>query len=199
MDGSSIYIFVKLIFATGNAHKLEEVMAVIPPKFELSSLKDLDFNYDIPETGDTLEDNALIKARFIHQKFGANVFSEDTGLEIHALGGLPGVITARYAGAHRSHEDNMQKVLSELNGKDDRSAQFRAVIALILDNTEYLFEGILKGHISFDKKGSQGFGYDPIFIPEGYDQTAAELGPAVKNKISHRVRALDNMVAFLNS
>lgn len=190
---------MKLIFATGNAHKLEEVMAVIPPKFELSSLKDLNFNYDIPETGDTLEDNALIKARFIHQKYGMNVFSEDTGLEIDALGGLPGVITARYAGEHRSHDDNMDKVLSELKNKDDRTAHFRAVIALILNNTEYLFEGILKGQIGFEKKGSEGFGYDPIFIPEGYEQTAAELGPAIKNAISHRVRALDKMVTFLGN
>ena len=186
-----------LIFATGNAHKLEEVMAVIPSKFDLSSLKDLNFNYDIPETGDTLEDNALIKARFIHQKYGKNVFSEDTGLEITALEGLPGVITARYAGAHRSHDDNMDKVLSELENCTDRSAQFRAVIALILDNTEYLFEGILKGRIGFEKKGNEGFGYDPIFIPEGYDKTAAELGPTIKNKISHRVRALDKMIDFL--
>lgn len=189
---------MKLIFATGNAHKLEEVMAVIPSGFELSSLKDLNFDYDIPETGNTLEDNALIKARFIHQKYQTNVFSEDTGLEIRALGGLPGVITARYAGDHRDHDDNMNKVLAELKDKDDRSAQFRAVIALILNNTEYLFEGILKGHIGFEKKGTKGFGYDPIFIPEGYDQSAAELGPQIKNQISHRVRALDKMVRFLD-
>jgi len=190
---------VKLIFATGNAHKLEEVMAVIPSGFELLSLQDLDLNYDIPETGDTLEENALIKARFIHQKYGANVFSEDTGLEITALDGMPGVKTARYAGPQRNHDDNMDKVLSELKDVDDRSAQFRAVIALILNNTEYLFEGILKGHIGFEKKGTQGFGYDPIFIPEGYEQTAAELGPAVKNRISHRVRALGKMVQHLRT
>ena len=190
---------MKLIFATANAHKMEEVMAVIPSTFELLSLKDLEFNYDIPETGDTLEENALIKARFIHQKYGTNVFSEDTGLEVHALGGLPGVITARYAGVQRNHIDNMDKVLMELKDKDDRSAQFRAVIALILNNTEYLFEGILKGRIGFEKNGSQGFGYDPIFIPEGYDKTAAELGSAIKNTISHRVRALNKMVNFLDA
>lgn len=189
---------MKLIFATGNAHKLEEVQAVIPDQFSLLSLKDLLFDFDIPETGDTLEANALIKARFIHQKFGENVFAEDTGLEITALNGLPGVITARYAGPQRDHNDNMDKVLTELNSHADRSAQFRAVIALIYENTEYLFEGILTGTIGFEKKGDQGFGYDPIFIPTGYDRTAAELGPEIKNQISHRVRALAKMVAFLD-
>ncbi len=189
---------MKLIFATGNAHKLEEVQAVIPSAFSVLSLKDLEFEYDIPETGDTLEDNALIKARFIHQKYGDNVFAEDTGLEITALDGLPGVITARYAGPQRDHNNNMAKVLHELSSHEDRSAQFRAVIALIYENTEYLFEGILTGTMSVIKKGDQGFGYDPIFIPTGYDKTAAELGPAVKNQISHRVRALAKMVAFLN-
>lgn len=190
---------MKLIFATSNAHKLEEVQAVIPPQFSLLSLKDLDFNYDIPETGDTLEDNALIKARFIHQKYGENVFAEDTGLEITALNGLPGVITARYAGPQRDHHDNMDKVLQELSTHEDRSAQFRAIIALIYDNTEYLFEGILTGTIGFDKRGEQGFGYDPIFIPTGYTETAAELGPTIKNQISHRVRALAKMIYFFDS
>lgn len=190
---------MKLIFATGNAHKLEEVSAVIPAKFDLQSLKDLDFDYDIPETGSTLEQNALIKARFMHRKFKMNVFAEDTGLEITALNGMPGVITARYAGPQRDHDDNMNKVLTELQDQSDRSAQFRAVIALIYDNTEYLFEGILTGHIGFEKKGEFGFGYDPIFVPEDYHQSAAELGPDIKNQISHRVRALNKMVEFLGS
>jgi len=190
---------MNLIFATGNAHKVEEIQAVIPSKFSLSSLKDLNFDYDIPETGQTLEDNALIKARFIHRKFGENVFAEDTGLEIAALDGMPGVITARYGGPQRDHNDNMNKVMSELNTHKDRSAQFRAVIALIYNEKEYLFEGVLKGSIGLEKKGLQGFGYDPIFIPEGYEQTAAELGPAIKNQISHRVRALNKMLEFLEN
>lgn len=188
---------MNLIFATGNAHKLEEVNAVLPKAFNLISLKNLSFDYDIPETGDTLEDNALIKARFIYNRFGDNVFAEDTGLEIEALNGEPGVLTARYAGDQKNADDNMDKVLAELATTDIRDARFRAVIALIFNQKEYLFEGILKGQIGLEKKGTEGFGYDPIFIPEGYDQTAAELGAVVKNQISHRVRALSNMLEFL--
>lgn len=188
---------MNLIFATGNAHKLEEVTAVLPKAFTLISLKDLSFDYDIPETGDTLEDNALIKARFIYNRFGYNVFAEDTGLEINALNGDPGVFTARYAGDQKNADDNMDKVLRELADMENRNARFRAVIALIFNQKEYLFEGILNGHIGMEKKGTEGFGYDPIFIPEGYDKTAAELGAGVKNQISHRVRALSKMLEFL--
>jgi len=187
----------KLIFATGNAHKLEEVSAVLPAGFELISLKDLAFDYDIPETGATLEDNALIKARFIFNRFGEHTFSEDTGLEIEALNGSPGVMTARYAGDQKDATDNMDKVLKELTSHSDRKARFRAVIALIYNEKEYLFEGILNGTIAKAKTGNQGFGYDPIFIPEGYTQSAAALGPDIKNKISHRVRALQKMLEFL--
>jgi XTP/dITP diphosphohydrolase len=190
---------MNLIFATGNAHKLEEVHAVLPKAFKLISLKDLSFDFDIPETGNTLEDNALIKARFIYNRFGDNVFSEDTGLEIDALHGDPGVLTARYAGDQKNADDNMSKVLHELSDAENRSARFRAVIALIYNQKEYLFEGVLNGHIGLEKKGSEGFGYDPIFIPEGYEKTAAELGPTIKNKISHRVRALSKMLDFLSS
>jgi len=188
---------MNLIFATGNAHKLEEVTAVLPKAFTLISLKDLSFDYDIPETGDTLEDNALIKARFIYNRFGENVFAEDTGLEIDALNGDPGVLTARYAGSQKNADDNMDKVLQNLSHSENRKARFKAVIALIFEQQEYLFEGILNGHICTEKKGTEGFGYDPIFIPEGYDKTAAELGATVKNQISHRVRALSKMLEFL--
>lgn len=188
---------MKLIFATSNAHKLEEVNAVIPDHIKLSGLHDLGFTYDIPETGDTLEENALIKARFIHNKYGQNVFAEDSGLEITALDGAPGVITARYAGIERDNDKNMDLVLSNLQDHKDRSARFRAIIALIIDDQEYLFEGILDGRISHVKKGDKGFGYDPIFIPDGYEKTSAELGFVVKNKISHRVRALFKMLEHL--
>ncbi len=189
---------MKLIFATSNAHKLEEVNAVLPPHVELIGLHDLGHHEDIEETGATLEENALIKARFIHQKYGQNVFAEDSGLEVHALDGAPGVITARYAGPQRDNDQNMDLVLTKLIHHADRSARFRAIIALILDDQEYLFEGILDGKISGAKQGEKGFGYDPIFIPEGYDQTSAQLGAAVKNKISHRVRALQKMLHHIN-
>ena len=187
----------KLIFATGNSHKLEEVSAVLPSGFQLISLKDLSFDYDIPETGDTLEDNALIKARFIHNRFGQNTFAEDTGLEIEALNGDPGVLTARYAGDQRDATDNMDKVLDNLSNQSNRKARFRAIIALIFNDKEYLFEGIMNGTIATEKTGDQGFGYDPIFIPDGYTESAAALGVEVKNKISHRVRALNKMLEFL--
>jgi len=190
---------MKLIFATSNAHKLEEVQAVLPAHIRLSGLHDLGYYDEIEEYGDTLEENALIKARFIHQKYGQNVFSEDTGLEIKALKGAPGVVTARYAGPQRDNEMNMDLVLSQLVDHKDRTARFRAVIALIMDNKEYLFEGILNGKISHGKKGEHGFGYDPIFIPEDYDQTSAELGSIVKNQISHRTRALQKMLKHVKS
>ena len=188
---------MNLIFATSNAHKLEEVKAVLPDHIILSGLHEIGFTYDIPETGDTLEENALIKARFIHNKFGQNVFAEDSGLEIKALDGAPGVITARYAGAERDNDKNMDLVLSNLQHQEDRTARFRAIIALIIDDQEYLFEGILDGRISMEKRGEMGFGYDPIFIPDGYEKTSAELGSEVKNQISHRVRALFKMLEHL--
>ena len=188
----------QLIFATANTHKLEEVGKVIDhSKFELVNLKDVGITEDIEETGDTLEANALIKARYVVEKTKSNVFSEDTGLEVDALGGDPGVITARYAGPQKDAHDNMDLLIKNLVGKEDRSAQFRAIIALIIDGQEVLFEGIVRGSIAKEKSGVDGFGYDPIFIPEGYDKTFAELPDEIKLGMSHRTRAVNKMVEFL--
>ena len=188
----------QLIFATANTHKLEEVGKVIDhSKFELVNLKDVGITEDIEETGDTLEANALIKARYVVEKTKSNVFSEDTGLEVDVLGGDPGVITARYAGPQKDANDNMDLLIKNLVGKVDRSAQFRAVIALIIDGQEVLFEGIVRGSIAKEKSGVDGFGYDPIFIPEGYNKTFAELPDEIKLGMSHRTRAVNKMVEFL--
>jgi XTP/dITP diphosphohydrolase len=188
----------ELIFATANAHKLEEVGKVIDhSKFKLVNLKDVGITEDIEETGDTLEANALIKARYVVERTQSNVFSEDTGLEVDVLGGDPGVITARYAGHQKDAHDNMDLLLENLKGKEDRSAQFRAVIALIIDGQEVLFEGIVRGRIAKEKSGKDGFGYDPVFIPEGYDKTFAELPDEIKLNMSHRTRAVNKMVEFL--
>ncbi len=190
----------KLVFATNNAHKLEEVSQILGDNIELLSLKNIDCNDDIPETADTLEGNALLKARYIYDKYNVNCFADDTGLEVEALNGAPGVYSARYAGGEgHDSEANMNKLLAELKGNVHRNAQFRTVIALIIDAKEYLFEGIVEGSIITDKKGTAGFGYDPIFIPEGYDKTFAELGNEVKNTISHRARAVHKLCKFLNS
>ena len=188
----------QLIFATANKHKQEEVGKVIDhSKFEFVNLKDVGITEDIEETGDTLEANALIKARYVVERTKSNVFSEDTGLEVDALGGDPGVITARYAGPQKDAHDNMNLLIKNLEGKEDRSAQFRAVIALIIDGQEVLFEGTVRGSIAKEKSGIEGFGYDPIFIPEGYDKTFAELPDEVKLGMSHRTRAVNKMVEFL--
>ena len=188
----------QLIFATANTHKLEEVEKVIDhSKFELVNLKDVGITEDIEETGDTLEANALIKARYVVEKTKSNVFSEDSGLEVDVLGGDPGVITARYAGPQKDANDNMDLLIKNLVGKVDRSAQFRAVIALIIDGQEVLFEGIVRGSIAKEKSGVDGFGYDPIFIPEGYNKTFAELPDEIKLGMSHRTRAVNKMVEFL--
>ena len=190
----------KLVFATNNAHKLSEVSAILGDKIELLSLKDIDCNDDIPETADTLEGNALLKARYIYDKYGVDCFADDTGLEVEALNGAPGIYSARYAGGDgHDSEANMKKLIANLEGINNRKAQFRTVVAMILDGKEYLFEGIVKGSIIEDKRGTTGFGYDPIFIPEGYEQTFAELGDEVKNQISHRSRAVHKLCKFLNS
>jgi len=188
----------QLIFATANKHKLEEVGKVIDSsKFELVNLKDVGITEDIEETGDTLEANALIKARYVVERTKSNVFSEDTGLEVDALNGDPGVITARYAGPQKDAHDNMDLLIKNLEGVKDRSAQFRAIIALVIDGQEVLFEGIVRGKIAKEKSGVDGFGYDPIFIPEGYDKTFAELPDEIKLSMSHRTRAVNKMVTFL--
>lgn len=187
----------KMVVATNNAHKLKEIAAILGQEIELLSLKDIQCFADIPETADTLEGNARQKAMFIYENYGMDCFADDTGLEVEALGGAPGVFSARYAGEGHDSEANMQKLLKELAGKENRKAQFRTVICLIRNGKEHLFEGIVKGEIIQEKRGGEGFGYDPIFVPEGYDLTFAELGDDVKNAISHRARAVEKLCQFL--
>ncbi len=189
----------KLVFATNNLHKLEEVSAILGNQIELLSLNDINCHTDIPETADTLEGNALLKSRFIYENYGMNCFADDTGLEVEALEGAPGVYSARYAGDGHNSEANMIKLLDNLKEKKNRKAQFRTAISLIIDEKEYLFEGIIKGEIGTIKKGDSGFGYDPIFVPEGYNETFAELGSDIKNKISHRALAINKLCEFLHS
>lgn len=190
---------MKLVFATNNAHKLDEIRAILGNKIEILSLNDIDCHDEIPETADTLEGNALQKAMYIKEHYGYDCFADDTGLEVSTLGGAPGVHTARYAeNTDHDSEANMNKLLKELEGKNDRSAQFRTVIALLLNGEQHLFEGIVKGDILTEKRGSEGFGYDPVFSPEQYSESFAELGAEVKNKISHRARAVAKLVEYLN-
>lgn len=189
----------KLVFATNNLHKLEEVSAILGNQIELLSLNDINCHTDIPETADTLEGNALLKSRFIYENYGMNCFADDTGLEVEALEGAPGIYSARYAGDGHNSEANMIKLLDNLKEKKNRKAQFRTAISLIIDGKEYLFEGIIKGEIGTIKKGDSGFGYDPIFVPEGYNETFAELGSDIKNKISHRALAINKLCEFLHS
>ena len=187
----------KLVFATNNAHKLEEIASILGEKIELLSLKDIGCTADIPETADTLQGNAIQKAEYIHNHYGFDCFADDTGLEVEALDGAPGVFSARYAGDGHNSEANMQKLLQNLQGVENRKAQFRTVICLILDGKQHLFEGICKGKIIKEKRGSAGFGYDPIFVPEGYNESFAQLGNAVKNKISHRAKAVEMLCKYL--
>lgn len=188
----------RLVIATNNAHKLEEITAVVGDKFEIVSLADIDCHEDIPETADTLEGNALLKARFVHERYGLDVFADDTGLEVDALGGQPGVHTARYAYPDRNdNEANVDKLLRELQDATNRKAHFRTVIALIIGGEEYLFEGRVDGHITETRRGTEGFGYDPVFSPEDPGKTFAELGVEVKNRLSHRARAVQKLCAFL--
>lgn len=188
----------QLVFATNNRHKLEEVSAMLQNKHKILSLNDIQCHEDIPETGTTLEENALLKAQYVYQHYNMNCFADDTGLEVEALNGAPGVYSARYAGEGHDSVANMKKLLSELEGKENRKARFRTVIALIIDGKTYQFEGIVDGHITTSKHGTEGFGYDPIFVPEGYEQTFAELGNEIKNQISHRAKAVKALVEFLN-
>ena len=187
----------KIVFATNNQHKLDEIRKITEGKIEILSLSDIGSNDEIEETGNTLEENALIKARFIKNKYGYDCFAEDAGLEVEALGNAPGVYSARYAGDACRDEDNIKKLLDNLKGIANRKARFRTVIALLMNNEEYFFEGEIKGHIIDEKRGFAGFGYDPIFVPEGYDQTFAELGEEIKNRISHRSIATQKLVDFL--
>ncbi|WP_372652305.1 non-canonical purine NTP diphosphatase [Draconibacterium sp.] len=188
---------MKLVFATNNKHKLEELQAILGDHFSLLSLKDIECFDEIPEEQPTLEGNASQKAYYIYDKFGMNCFADDTGLEIEALDGEPGVFSARYAGEDKNSEANMNKVLEKLAKINDRKARFRTVISLIIDGEEKQFEGIVNGEILKEKRGGSGFGYDPIFKPEGLDQSFAEMGLDDKNTISHRGRAVQKLVDYL--
>lgn len=187
----------EILIATNNKHKIEEIEPLLPDGIKLMTLKDFKFEEDIPETGDTLIDNALQKARFIHEKFNVNCFADDTGLQIDALDGRPGVYSARYAGPQCSPKDNVEKVLQEMNGMVNRKARFITVIALIYNNQEYLFEGRVEGEMLTTIHGEGGFGYDPIFLPEGQYLSFAEMPLEMKNKISHRALAVAKLVEFL--
>lgn len=189
---------MKLVFATNNPHKLDEVRKIVAGNIKIVSMADINCQDDIPETADTLEGNALLKARYIKNKFGYDCFADDTGLEVEALNNAPGVYSARYAGPGHDAEANMQKLLHEMKGMENRKAHFRTVIALILHGKEYLFEGIVNGTIIGEKRGTDGFGYDPVFVPDTYADTFAELGNDVKNKISHRAEATRKLTAFLS-
>lgn len=188
---------MKIVFATNNQHKLQEVQHLLGSKVVLRSLSEIGCEEDIPEDYDTLEENALQKAQYVYNKYKVNCFADDTGLEIEALGGEPGVLSARYAGDSRDSEENMKKVLLKLSGEKNRKARFRTVIALIMDGKEYTFEGIVNGEILNEKHGAEGFGYDPIFKPDGYFESFAEMSIADKNKISHRAVATNKLVEFL--
>ena len=189
---------MQIVFATNNAHKLSEIRAILGRQMDILSLADIGCHDDIPETADTLEGNALIKARWVKERYGFDCFADDTGLEVEALGGGPGVHTARYAYPDR-HDPvaNTRKLLAELHDKDNRAARFRTVIALIQGTDEHLFEGIVEGHITTEERGTEGFGYDPVFAPEGGEKTFAELGAEAKNNISHRARAVRKLADFL--
>ncbi len=191
---------MKLVFATNNPHKLSEIQEILSDKFEIVGLKDINCSEDIEETADTLEGNALIKARYVYEKYGLYCFADDTGLEVEALDNAPGVHTARYAnGISNDTEANMSKLLSELKDVENRKAQFRTVIALIDNKGEHLFEGKVLGSILKEKEGDKGFGYDPIFCPEEYEHSFAVLGSEIKNKISHRARAVRKLIEYLSS
>ena len=188
-----------LIFATNNQHKVDEVKSVLNGIFEVVTLKDAGINIEIPEPFDTLEENALQKSGTIHRLTNKNCFSEDTGLEVFALNGAPGVKSARYAGEQASFSDNVQKLLTDMEGIQHREARFRTVISLILNNKEYQFEGICNGKITLEASGEKGFGYDPVFIPDGDDRCFADMTMEEKNQYSHRQKAMTQLISFLKS
>lgn len=187
----------KIVFATHNAHKLEEVKKILEDKFDVVGLSDIGCFDEIPETAETLEENALAKAQFIFKKYGMDCFADDTGLEVEALDGKPGVFSARYAGEPSNSFNNVQKILTEMAGKTNRKARFRTVIALVEKGETSYFEGIIKGQIGYNRKGANGFGYDPIFIPKGRDISFAEMDSVEKNTISHRALAVQKLVDYL--
>ena len=189
---------IQLVFATNNRHKLEEVSAKIKGEIQLLTLADIGCTQDIEETGTTFRDNASIKSHFVYTNYHLNCFGDDSGLEVEALNGEPGVYSARYAGEHGNHAANIEKLLRELKSKENRRARFIAVISLLWNGEERFFEGTVEGTIRHELTGTGGFGYDPVFQPDGYDITFAEMGMEEKNKISHRGRAMDKLIAFLN-
>lgn len=189
----------QIVFATNNDHKLEEVRAILSNKYDILSLKEIECEEEIEETGTTLEANALIKARFVKERYGYDCFADDTGLEVEALNGAPGVYSARYAGEEKSSMANMKRLLSELEGVENRNARFRTVIAWVDNEGERLHEGEVRGTIVDTLRGTRGFGYDPIFMPEGFENTFAELSAETKNAISHRGRAVQKFVEWLES
>ncbi|MCT4615984.1 MAG: non-canonical purine NTP diphosphatase [Marinifilaceae bacterium] len=190
---------LEIVFATNNPNKLKEIREILGEKYKLLSLQDINCNEEIPEDFETLEENANQKAEYIFKKYNVNVFADDTGLEIDALNGEPGVYSARYAGENKSSEDNMQKVLLKMDGTENRNAKFRTVIALYLEGKKYEFEGEVIGKILEEKHGNEGFGYDPIFMPENYNISFAEMELSEKNKISHRGRAVEKLTKFLKN
>ena len=185
----------KIVFATNNTHKLEEVASILGESYEVMSLREIGCHDDIPETADTFAGNAIQKARYIKEHYGYDCFADDSGLEVDALGGAPGVFSARYSGG--GSEANMEKLLHNLTEKNERGAQFRTVIALLVGEETHLFEGIVRGTIIHERRGEGGFGYDPIFVPEGYDLTFSQLGSEVKNRISHRAKAVEKLAEYL--
>ena len=188
----------KIVFATNNAHKLSEIRSIWGDEYEILSLRDINCDVDIPETASTLEGNAEIKVRYIKEHFGYDCFADDTGLEVDALNGAPGVFSARYAGQEHDSLKNMNLLLKNMSDKTDRKARFRTVIALLIDNQLTLMDGVVEGEITLQPQGDNGFGYDPIFSPEGFDVTFAQMDSSIKNKISHRARATEKLIEYLN-
>jgi len=188
---------MQLVFASNNKNKILEIQSILPDTIKILSLDSIGCHEDIPETAETIEENAILKANYVTRNYGYDCFADDTGLEVDSLNGEPGVYSARYAGEQRNADDNMNKVLERLSDKNDRRAQFKTVIALNLNGKQHLFTGIAKGEITVEKTGNQGFGYDPIFKPEEYRETFAQLSLDVKNKISHRGKATQQLINFL--
>ena len=189
---------MKIVFASNNHNKVIEIRQILPPEFEILTLHDIGCTEDIPETAHTIEGNAILKANYVTQNYGLDCFADDSGLEIDALNGEPGVISARYAGEQRNSDDNIQKVLDNLCGIENRAAQFKTVIALNSGGNQHLFTGVIRGDITATRSGTGGFGYDPIFKPQGYSKTFAEISLAEKALISHRGMAIAQLVDFLN-
>ena len=190
---------MKLVFASNNKNKIKEIQQLLPSSIEIVSLEDIGCHEEIPETADTIEGNAILKANYVTEKYGYDCFADDTGLEVEALNGAPGVYSARYAGEQRSSKDNMDRLLEALSDKTNRSAHFKTVITLNIKGNQYHFTGIAKGQISLARAGSEGFGYDPIFQPVGYEETFAQLSSELKNQISHRGKATQLLISFLKN